>query len=468
MSQSRKKNNRDADRFLLWGFLALLVWLPLPLGSNRAWAWHLLELASFALVIGWLVLFIQNKVEASKALNKSHWLLGSLLAFAGVMLLQLLPLPSALIGLLRPINPTIETSQWLSLSVDPHATWLHTRTTLAYTGLAFLTLSLINSQRRLRLLAICLLASGVFQGVYGSLMTLSGIEYAFFVEKTSHIGNATGTFFNRNHLANYLILCLATGTGLLLAELYQKSANDWRERGRRFLATLLGSKARVRIGLALMVIALVLTRSRMGNTAFFLSLLVSGFIWLWLTKRITRGSIILLLSLIVIDSLIVGAWFGFDKVIERVEGSAFSKETRDEVNRDSLKLIADYPILGAGAGSYYGVFTQYRQQDIPQNYNHAHDDYAQMLAEHGIIGVLPLLCLIIACLKNTVATMRERKTLLFQAMAFAPMMSIIALILHSTVEFNLQIPALAATLVVIMSLAWVVRHLPSKERKRRR
>jgi len=201
--------------------------------------------------------------------------------------------------------------------------------------------------------------------------------------------------------------------------------------------------------------------------SIFLSLLASGFIWLWLTRRITRGSIILLLSLILIDSLIVGAWFGFDKVVKRVEGSAFSKETRDEVNRDSLPLIKDHLLLGAGAGSFYAVFPQYRQKDVVLLYDHAHNDYAQMLSEHGIIGVLPLLCLIFACLKNVIATLRERKTLLFQAMAFAPLMSIIAIALHSTVDFNLQIPANAATLVVVMSLAWVVRHLPSKERKRR-
>lgn len=65
-------------------------------------------------------------------------------------------------------------------------------------------------------------------------------------------------------------------------------------------------------------------------------------------------------------------------------------------------------------------------------------------------------------MKNTVQTMRQRKTLLYQAMAFTPMMAVIALLMHSTVDFSLQIPANAATFVVILSLAWVVRHLPSR------
>nr|WP_255493879.1 O-antigen ligase family protein [Pseudomaricurvus sp. HS19] len=216
----------------------------------------------------------------------------------------------------------------------------------------------------------------------------------------------------------------------------------------------------------MMVIALVLTRSRMGNTAFFFSLLATGFIWLWLTRRITRGSIILLISLVVIDSLIVGAWFGFDKVAERLEGTAFTKETRDEVNRDTWTLIKDQPLLGSGAGTYFEVFPRYRQQDIPIYYDHAHNDYFQFVVEHGVLGCLPLLAFILLSVRQAIATMRQRKTLQFQAMAFAPVMVVIALLLHSTVDFSLQIPANAATVVVLMTLAWVVRYMPRMKQSR--
>ena len=449
-------------RPLFYGFMILLLWLPLPLGSNRPWAWHLMELLSFALAGWWLLLYAQQKISTTPALQHGKSLLACLLAFAGVMLLQLVPLPAEWVGALRVRDPSLEPGQWLPISIDPQVTWIHLRTTLAFVAMAFLTLVLVNSRDRLRQLAIVLVISGLFQAVYGSLMTLSGIEYGFFFKKEAFHNVATGTYWNRNHLANYLTLCIAAGTGLLLADLYQNAAQDWRERGRRMLMTLLGPKIRVRLALAMMVIALVLTRSRMGNTAFFVSLLVAGFCWLWLTKRITRGSIILLLSLVVIDSLIVGAWFGFDQVKERLESTAFTEETRDEVNRDTWTLIKTQPLLGSGAGSFYTAFPSYRQQDIGLYYDHAHNDYFQFLTEHGVVGCLPLLALLVLTLKTTVQTMRQRRTLLFQAMAFTPLMAITALMLHSTVDFNLQIPANAATFVVILSLAWVVRYLPTR------
>lgn len=454
---------RPADRWLFWALLILLVWIPLPLGSNRPWAWHFMELVSFGLVASWLWLFAKERVAATTTLRESRGLLGCLLAFAGVIFLQLLPLPSSIVGILRPLDTLLEPAAWTSISIDPHITWIHARTTLCFTALAFLVVTLINTRDRLRALAIALVISGVFQGVYGSLMSLSGVEYGFFIKKGGFHGVATGTFWNRNHLANYLILSIAAGTGLLLADLYQQRSKNWRERGRRLLMTLLGSKVRVRIGLAMMVIALVLTKSRMGNTAFFVSLIVTGFFWIWATKRITRGSIILLISLVLIDSLIVGAWFGIDKVKERLETTAFTKETRDEVNRDTWTMIQDQPLFGSGAGSYYTAFPRYRQSDINLYYDHAHNDYFQFLAEHGVIGCLPLLILVILAVKHATQTMRQRRTLLFQAMAFTPLMAVLALLMHSTVDFSLQIPANAATFVVILALAWVVRFMPRRD-----
>ena len=209
-----------------------------------------------------------------------------------------------------------------------------------------------------------------------------------------------------------------------------------------------------------MVIALVLTHSRMGNTAFFFSLIASAVIWLTATKRFTKGSIALLISLIIIAALIVGAWFGIDKVAERLEGTAFTEETRDEVNRDTLTLIQDQPLFGTGAGSFYTAFPQYRQADITLYYDHTHNDYLELVAEHGVIGVIPLISILIAALILSIRTMTQRRTLQMQAMAFAPLMSIIAMLLHSTVDFSLQLPANAASFVIILTLAWVIRYLP--------
>ena len=46
--------NRAADgtRWIFVCYLALLVWAPIPLGSNRPWGWALLEFWVFLLALG--------------------------------------------------------------------------------------------------------------------------------------------------------------------------------------------------------------------------------------------------------------------------------------------------------------------------------------------------------------------------------------------------------------------------------
>lgn len=40
-------------------------------------------------------------------------------------------------------------------------------------------------------------------------------------------------------------------------------------------------------------------------------------------------------------------------------------------------------------------------------------------------------------------------------------MAVTAMVIHAAVEFNLQIPAYAATFMVILAMAWLSRHLAS-------
>lgn len=481
---STSSHTLNTANALFYGFLALIFWLPLPLGSNRPWAWSLLAAVSFGLLAIVMVQAIKQQrllaTNRQQALQLPHtfkqaWpLWGGLLAFQLWLMVQLLPLPLALLDTIAPAKAAIyhqlnqlghTDNSWVTLSLDPKVTQIHLLQGLSYSTTALLSLLLITNQQRLKWLAYTLLAAGLCQAVYGSFMTLSSVEYGFFFPKEGFIGNATGTFWNRNHFANYVTLCLCAGTGLLLAGLYNRRSKNWRERTLRFLNALLGNKARIRLGLAMMVIALVLSHSRMGNTAFFFSLVGVGFLWLLLTKRFTRGAIILLVSLVVIDLFIVGAWFGIDKVKERLEGSAFQKETRDEVYRDTFTMIGDHWVIGTGAGSFYGVFPNYHQDDVYGFYDHTHNDYLQFAAEHGVVGFGLLLFMVLTSLKQALITLRERKTTFYQAMAFAPIMAISVLALHSLTDFNLQLPANAITFILLLCMAWQCRFLPRERSK---
>ena len=65
---------------------------------------------------------------------------------------------------------------------------------------------------------------------------------------------------------------------------------------------------------------------------------------------------------------------------------------------------------------------------------------------------------VLASLRAAVSAQIARRDRLLQGMGFAVTMAIVALLIHSAVDFNLQIPANAAMFVVLLALAWVCRY----------
>ncbi len=425
-----------------------------------------MEVWIFCLSIIWLILYYKKMVHFSSAFRSAFIPLFLFLLFLLWTLIQSVPLPSSIIAFLSPetfrvYESTYEVlgldivSSWIPISLNAYDSYGKFLETCSYFLIFCLMLLLVKNTHRLRLFAGIIIISGVLQAVYGSVMTLSGMEYSFFFEKESYRGVATGTFINRNHLAGYLEMSLAIGIGLLISTLYETKSVSWREFFRRLINSLLGTKARLRIGLALMVIALVLTHSRMGNTAFFTSLTLMGMVYLVIVRKPPRSVIILFASLLIIDLFIVGAWFGIDKVAQRLENTSASHETRDEVVRDSIMLIRDYPLTGTGGGTYDISFLRYRGNDISGFYNYAHNDYVQFLAEYGVTGLSLLSLLVASCLLSALLALRQRNHALLKGMAFASSMGITSLLIHSAVDFNLQIPANAALFVCLLALGQI-------------
>ena len=81
----------SANRSLFVSYLALLLWAPIPLGSNRPWAWAILELWVFALAIWWLLDFARGKIRLSPALKGAWPALLCASLWLAYVLLQLLP-----------------------------------------------------------------------------------------------------------------------------------------------------------------------------------------------------------------------------------------------------------------------------------------------------------------------------------------------------------------------------------------
>lgn len=436
MSQPR----RTLDRVIIASILLLLVWLPLPVGSNMDWA--------AAVLVFWV------------ATTAVAWAIGMLLSGAGGVRGRVFKAALPMLAMLLLAQLWVAV-QWLSgLTLDVGATFRNLVLGVAYCLLFLLVVSLFDTRKRLTWLLATLVLSGTFQAFWGAAMTLSGVEWLLVGPKTSYHGDATGTFVNRNHLAGYLELTLACGIGLLMA------LRDGRPfRWRNVLELLMGPKARLRLALVVMVIALVMTHSRMGNAAFFVALTAVGALFVLIDKQHRLRNSLILTSLVLIDVLVISQYFGLEKLKDRVLNTRLhdvvvdgevvqqANELRDDVFVYAQPLLKDKPLIGQGAGSFESVFPKYPGEDIRLHFDHAHNDYLQFVIEYGLIGSLPLLAFVLLALFRALQAMWRRESIYRSGVGFGAAMGIVAIGVHSATDFNLQIPANAATLVVVCAIA---------------
>ena len=483
---------KRADRWIFVCFLALLVWAPIPLSSKRQWASSILEAGLFGLGVAWLVLYALNLASLPRTFRRAWPALVLFGLWLLVLCVQVLPLPEAVIAAVShgslEAGASRETQPWMKshgltavISVDPEASWEFLSRSLAYAAAFGLTLVLARSRDRLRVLAFVLIGSGVFQATLGSFFHLAGVRYELFNTVLDHSGSAMGTFVNRDHFAGYMEMTLAVGIGMMIATLRGGGPRTWRQMLRDWVSWLVSPRVLLRLMLVVMVIALVMTRSRMGNSAFFVSMLAAGAIGLVLWRHATRSTVILLASLVVIDIFVVGAWFGVEKVIHRLEQTSLTRSDRDNDRKSgkgeegsveervepglmALKALKEFPFVGSGGGTFYVVFPKYREQEIDGYYDHAHNDYVQFATETGVVGVSLVGLLVLTTFLVALRTMYERRDPLARGVAFGVAMGIIALMIHSWVDFNLQIPANALTFVVLLAMGWAAQTVERVER----
>ena len=444
----------DRTRWIYAAFLAVLVWAPLPLGSNRAWSWALLALWVLALALWWLAGFIRGKYTYPAVLAAAWPMLVCGVLWLAYVWSQLVPLP---LGVLELISP--QAARWhlaaaapaalaaAPLTLDPYATLEAACKSMAYVAFFALSLVLLTERDRIRYAAYALIASGVLQALYGALTSLQSLGDV-----------ATGSFANRNHYAAYLTMCLSVGIGVLIATLSGTNGRSWGRFLRDLMHWIITPKMALRLGLVVMVVALVLTRSRMGNSSFFISLLITGIIGLLLSKRATKSMVILLISLVAIDVFIVGTYFGTRRVVERIAQTTVETEDRDEVAAYALEMWKDYPVFGSGLGSFPLVFPRYSAGGTPVAYTHAHNDFLEFGAETGVVGLSLLGLMVLMSFTAALRAQNLRRDPLMRGLSFAAMMGILALMIHSFVDFNLQIPANALTFMLLLAFAWISLH----------
>src|SRR4051812_19219419 len=118
-----------SDRILFVGFLGLVLWAPLPLGSNRPWAVAILEVWAYALSAWWLCGYAFGLHAPTSAFRRAWPALSLLALWLLYLTVHVVPLPLAFVEWISPEAARMHllgalsgaAPQYASLSVDVDA-----------------------------------------------------------------------------------------------------------------------------------------------------------------------------------------------------------------------------------------------------------------------------------------------------------------------------------------------------------
>jgi O-antigen ligase len=244
---------------------------------------------------------------------------------------------------------------------------------------------------------------------------------------------ATGTYAIRNHYAGLLEMILP-----FMAVLGFAASASWESMANRHgVAKIL----LVCVGVALtglLFAAILSSLSRMGFVASFASLVFIATVEL--TRRlpsnkapwaiVTTVGVTVLLVVLLPSAQLVARFGDLEKY----------GNDRSPAWRDTLKLIEAYPVVGCGLGAYESSFLEFKNSAPALTQDYAHNDYLQYLAEMGVVGftiaIVPLGAIIFKLLRGL---RNPRSELSWLSVACAA--SLLAIGIHSCVDFNLYVPA---------------------------
>lgn len=478
-SFSRLLVGLDRADMVAAGLLAAgAVWAPLWFGASGTWPRFGVELTLAAVAVLWAV-----------SAPRPAWLTAAPLLAVGAMLLQLVPLPDSLLVRLAPVSAgawKVATAGMPGLagrvSVDPAATWAGMRSILVAAAATVAVASLARHQQPRRLL---LAAAGLSGGLILLVAAIAGpvgedrIMLGFldltgpifpsqsplighaqstgvgigewvalgdqrYRSESGWIGGCVGTFFYANHLAAAVCLTLP----LMLAWWLWLTADR--------LPPWVRWPVLVAVAAAGGWVAAVLASSRAGTGALALTLavfmaLVAPFRWL----RYAFGCVAIALTLAIVAFSVV-TFLPRETVLAVVPADLQKKVAdilvagRSDPAHVALRAFAASPLLGTGLETFQDVFPRFYTDRYTLFY--AHNEYAQLLAETGLLGVGLLAALVVFLVPKAVRFWRDAPGH-YRLLNAGPWAALVGITAHSAFDWNFHLPAIALLTVIVAGLA---------------
>jgi O-antigen ligase len=423
---NRQAQSAQIETILLYGTFGLLMFGPVAFGAVEPWSTFILE--------------------AGATLLSGLWLSKQFLD--GEVTIQWNPLflPMAGFGFLIFVQIVFRASAYL------HDTISGAMLYCAYGMLCFLAAQTLLRVSQARKIAVIFALYGFAIAALALLQGIAPNGKLFWIRQATMGGAIYGPYVNHNHYAGLMEMLVPIL--LVLA-----------------LTRLIGDRERVAAGVAaaIMVGTIFLSGSRGGMLAIFVELAVFTGVLLRQRKTFRIAVSVVAFAVVLVSVL---TWLGGKELTSRV--SSISTEARTElsggmrlsIDRDALRMFRSKPILGWGLGTFPVLYPQYRSFYTNFFVNEAHNDYLQLLCEMGLLGFGTMVWFLIVLYRTALRQIGNWMSDVSSAVTLACTLGFTGILVHSTLDFNLQIPANAALFYVLCTLA-AAPPLLQRSRKRR-
>jgi O-antigen ligase len=420
---------------------AVVALVPLPFGSVGP-----------APILTWcIVLGTTLTVASSRAFDGRHFSVVSGVAIVvGTYILVLHEQVSARAFFSLPDQVWQSAADSLGLALNPSVSIVRDQPLLALGAPLAAILSLLvsfivcvdrdHAHRLIRLMAW----SGTAYAVYGIAAFFIDPTRVLWEKKEAYFTVLTSTFINRNTAAVYFGSCVILWLLILLDRLRRNLPHHTTPSLARLIRPLRRLQGAVVIEFGAFFacfVAMFLTGSRAGVMLSLLATVMALGLFALTSLPFSRRLVRLGLAaacVVVLLTEVLGAG-----VLGRFDREGFAGGGRAETYRSTLAIIKDHPWLGTGLGTFAFVFPAYRGNDWTSwgTWDRAHNTPLEIASEMGV----PLAGVVVAGWVGAFAVMwyglwsRKRDHIVVIAALSVASLAI----LHSLIDFSLQIPGFA-------------------------
>jgi O-antigen ligase/polysaccharide polymerase Wzy-like membrane protein len=256
-----------------------------------------------------------------------------------------------------------------------------------------------------------------------------------------------GPFVNRNDIATWLMIACPIVFGYLIARVSSTLA----ERGRLDIESLADSRTLwLTAAVCFMLAALLASLSRSG----LFGATAAACVFAMVASRRVPGSR-MALSLAGVGLLIAAASFyvNVSALAERISNTLPSNlGGRLTVWHETWPMTRDFPLTGIGVGAFERAMLVYQQSTRLIFFNHAHNEYLQVLVEGGWLLAVPAILAAAVALWSIVDRLRSDRTPIFWIRLGAAS-GLAAVAAQSVWDTGLRMPANAVLFAVAAAAA---------------